>query len=187
MKKIFAVLFATLILAFTAVPAFAAKDKNPSPSATSTYNVIVHPNKGGTGSYTTTTTSDGKYVILTAHNKDGYVFKYWIIDGKYVLIDGSLDSQKLKLKLNGDIDATIISKASPGAPHSAGCRQYINPKAHRGKNSLEAYSTSSRTTNALSTFRTCFVPFFLPPTSNVYAPISKSETFDEVTGKMQRV
>ena len=106
MKKIFAVLFATLILAFTAVPAFAAKDKNPSPSATSTYNVIVHPNKGGTGSYTTTTTSDGKYVILTAHNKDGYVFKYWIIDGKYVLIDGSLDSQKLKLKLNGDIEAT---------------------------------------------------------------------------------
>lgn len=138
MKKVFAVLFATIILAFTAVPAFAAKDKNPSPSATSTYNVIVHPNKGGTGSYTTTTTSDGKYVILTAHNKDGYVFKYWIIDGKYVLIDGSLKSEKLKLKLNGDIEATPYFEPINGTnpPHSSVSQNTGNKSPQTGTDPL---------------------------------------------------
>lgn len=107
MKKIFSVLFAVIILAFSVMPAMAAtNEKNPSPSATESYNVIVHNNKGGSGSYTTETSSDGKHVILTAHNKDGYKFKYWIIDGKYVLVDGDLNSPVIELLLKGDIEAT---------------------------------------------------------------------------------
>lgn len=119
MKKYFSVLFAIIILAFSAMPAMAAtKDKNPSPSATEGYNVIVHNNKGGSGSYTTETSSDGKHVILTAHNKDGYKFKYWIIDGKYVLVDGDLNSPKLKLILKGDIEAKPYFEKIGGGPSS---------------------------------------------------------------------
>jgi uncharacterized protein YxeA len=102
MKKIFSLVLIAIVLAFSVMPAMAAE----SPQATEAFNVIVNNNKGGSGSYTTQTSSDGKHVTLTAHNKDGYVFKYWVIDGKYVISDGDLTSPQLELLLKGDIEAT---------------------------------------------------------------------------------
>lgn len=129
MKKIFSVLFVAIILAFSVMPAMAAtKDKNPSPSATETYNVIVHNNKGGSGSYTTETSADGKHIILTAHNKDGYKFKYWIIDGKYVMIDGDLNSPVIELLLKSDIEATpYFEKIGGGSSSNISVSQNENP------------------------------------------------------------
>lgn len=102
MKKIFTILVATLVLALSVMPAFAVV----SPTASEEYSVTIHNTKGGTGSYTTVTDTDGTHVTLVADAKDGYVFKYWVIDGEYVLVDGDLESDELEILISSDIEAT---------------------------------------------------------------------------------
>jgi hypothetical protein len=106
MKKILLPVLIGIITIISIIPTFATTEGNPSPSAKQQYTIIVNNNRGGTGSYTSITNKDEKYIILKAKTKKGYVFEYWVIDGKYVLIDGDLNSSKLKISLQGDCTAT---------------------------------------------------------------------------------
>ncbi len=115
MKKTLSILVAVIVICVSAVPVFAA----PSPTAGKEYNIIVHNNDGGSGSYTVDTDKDGKHATITAHPKKGYKFVKWIITGKYKIEKGNLKSKKLSLLLNGDVEATpyfkkIGSKSTTG-------------------------------------------------------------------------
>ena len=108
MKKVMALCFAVLIAVLAAVPVFAAKDKNPSPTKPKEYTIIVHNNNGGTGTYTTELDEDGRHATLVAHPKNGYRFKGWKINGKYVLEVGKLTDKEITILLQGDVEATPI-------------------------------------------------------------------------------
>ena len=69
MKKLFAVLFAALVVVFSAVPALAAKKGNPSPTPSIEYNLIIHKTEGGTGTYTYDKDEDGKHCYIVAKPK----------------------------------------------------------------------------------------------------------------------
>ena len=102
MKKIFALAVAALILVFAAVPAFAA-DKNPSPTKSTDYNVIIHNPNGGTATYTIEVDEDGQHATLVAHPKNGYEFVGWRIEGDYTLEDGTLTDEEITVLLHSDI------------------------------------------------------------------------------------
>lgn len=116
MKKAFAVSVAILLVILAAVPVFAKTSKNPSPSKPKEYNVIVHNQNGGTGTYTAEVDEDGKHVTLVAHPKNGYKFKGWKINGKYVLEVGKLTDEEITILLNSDVEATpIFEKITSGS------------------------------------------------------------------------
>lgn len=104
MKRIFALSVAVLILVFATVPAFAAGEKNPSPTKPSEYNVIIHNPNGGTATYTMEVDEDGQHATLVAHPKNGYEFIGWKINGKYVLLSGSLTDEQIEILLKSDVD-----------------------------------------------------------------------------------
>jgi hypothetical protein len=106
MKKTVSLLIAVIILALSSVPAMAAI----SPTASKEYKIVVHNNKGGTGTYTTKIDKDGKHATVTAHPKKGYEFVKWTSKGKYKLIKGSLNDKELKILLQGDVEFTPIFK-----------------------------------------------------------------------------
>lgn len=135
MKKVFSVLVAVLILAVSAMPVFAA----PSPTASKEYKIVVHNNKGGSGTYTTKVDKDGKHATITAHPKNGYKFEKWVIKGKYKIVNGDLTSKKLTLILKGDVEATPIftkkgSKSSGSTTHISRNTSPVSPKT--GDNTL---------------------------------------------------
>ena len=105
MKKLFAVLFAALVVVFSAVPALAAKKGNPSPTPSIEYNLIIHKTEGGTGTYTYDKDEDGKHCYIVAKPKKGYRFVKWVIKGKYILEEGDLNSETLTILLRSDGDA----------------------------------------------------------------------------------
>lgn len=127
MKKISAVAIALLILAFSVVPAFAAKKNDrPSPTPSKDYTVVVHNTNGGNATYTTTIDEDGKHVLIVAHPKNGYKFDHWVIDGKYVIEQGSLTDEELKLLLKGDVIATPVFKKIGSSSTSSGSKTSIS-------------------------------------------------------------
>lgn len=127
MKRVFAICFAVLIVVLAAVPAFAAKsDKNPSPTKPTEYNVVVHNNNGGTATYTTEVDEDGKHVTLVAHPKNGYKFKGWKINGKYILELGKLTDKEITILLQGDVEATPIYEKIGTSSTSSGSKVSIN-------------------------------------------------------------
>ncbi len=104
MKKVFALLLAVVLVVFATVPAFATDLK--SPSGDQEYDVNINNNQGGTGSYTTEYVEDGEYTIITADPNDGYNFSYWVINGDYELIEGSLTDLSIKIRPLSDIVVT---------------------------------------------------------------------------------
>lgn len=120
-----------VILAFSVVPVFAAEGDNPSPSATIGFNVNISGNYNGSGSFVTEQQDDGTHVFLTAHNKEGYRFKYWVIDGEYVIVKGSLNSPELEILVKSDINAEPIYEkigaTVPGETTAPPVSQNTNP------------------------------------------------------------
>lgn len=129
MKKTLSILVAVIVLALSVTPAFAA----PSPTASKEYNIIVHNNKGGSGTYTTKVDKDGKHATIVAHPKNGYEFVKWIIKGKYKIEKGDLNSKKLRLLLKSNVEATPVFKkiktgsTTTGSPVSVN-RSSTSPK-----------------------------------------------------------
>jgi len=112
MKKFCAILMAVVLMIFTMIPAFAAISPQPGLE----YDVIIENTEGGKGSYTSEILENKKYVTLIATSKDGYKFSHWIIDGKYVIIDGSLNDPEFNIQINSDIVAKpIFDKIGGGA------------------------------------------------------------------------
>lgn len=103
MKRTLSILVAVLLVALSVMPAFA---KNPSPTASKEYKIVVHNNEGGSGTYTTKVDKDGKHATIVAHPKNGYRFVKWIINGKYEITKGDLNSKKLTILLKGNVEAT---------------------------------------------------------------------------------
>ena len=99
MKKLFAVLFAALVVVFSAVPALAAKKGNPSPTPSIEYNLIIHKTEGGTGTYTYDKDEDGKHCYIVAKPKKGYRFVKWVIKGKYILEENPAPQRLRRLAL----------------------------------------------------------------------------------------
>ena len=127
MKRLFAVAVAVLILALGVIPAFAANNsERPSPTPSREYNVVVHNTNGGTATYTTTIDEDGKHVLIVAHPKNGYEFDHWVIDGKYIIEDGSLTDEELRLLLKGDIVVTPVFKKIGSSSTSSGSKTSIS-------------------------------------------------------------
>ncbi|MBR2280034.1 MAG: hypothetical protein IJ903_03805, partial [Ruminococcus sp.] len=104
MKKALSLLIAAVIIALSAMPAFAVI----SPTASKEYKIVVHNNEGGTGKYTTKVDKDGKHATITAHPKNGYKFSKWIIKGKYDIDEGDLNSKTLRILLKSNVVATPV-------------------------------------------------------------------------------
>ncbi len=131
MKRIVSVLFAVLIFAFAAMPAMAAK--NPSPTASKEYNIVVHNTEGGTGTYTTKIDKDGKHATVKAKPKKGYEFVKWTSKGKYDIVDGDLTDDELTILLKSDVEFTphfkkIGSKSESGSKPVKSNGSPVSPK-----------------------------------------------------------
>ncbi len=133
MKRVLAVLVAVLICVFSAVPAFAAKKAKPSPTPSKEYNLIIHPTKGGTGTYTSKTDDDGKHCYIVAHPKKGYKFIKWVIKGKYDLEEGDLNSEKLTIVLRSDCEATPYFEKEGSKSSSSSTPASSNPSSESPK------------------------------------------------------
>lgn len=99
MKKLLAIVFSVVILAtFMAVPAFAAE----SPEGELVFKVDVE-------SFSSGTSSKGNYVVegdtirLTISEDSDYDFTGWVIEGKYEIVSGSLDSKELVIRPLSDV------------------------------------------------------------------------------------
>ncbi len=111
MKKTLAILAAVLLIALSAMPAFAAEIYSPQPTiANFEVKIIPDPNGGGSYDfdYVTPVGDDGTQVIhLSATPYDGYTFTGWTIDGKYTT-NGKLTDTELDLTISSDITATPV-------------------------------------------------------------------------------
>lgn len=123
MKKALSLLIAAVIIALSAMPAFALI----SPTASKEYKIVVHNNEGGTGKYTTKIDKDGKHATITAHPKNGYKFSKWIIKGKYEIDEGDLNSKTLRILLKSNVVATpVFTKIGSKSTTSHGTTVSIN-------------------------------------------------------------
>lgn len=100
MKKILAVVFVVAILAtFLTIPTFAAK----SAEGELVYKVEVN-------SFSSGTSSKGNYVVegdtirLTIADDSDYTFTGWVIEGKYEIVSGDLNSKELVIRPLSDIE-----------------------------------------------------------------------------------
>lgn len=110
MKKALAILVAVLVIALSAIPAFAAENDYQSPKATvANYQITVTPgSEGGTYNfeYKTPVGDDGKQTVhFVAKPDDGYEFTGWTFDGNYTPL-GNLTDAELDVIVSGDIKAT---------------------------------------------------------------------------------
>ncbi len=146
MKKTLSILTAVLILALSSIPVFAV----PSPTASKEYKIIVHKNKGGSGTYTTKISKDGKHATITAHPKKGYKFDHWTIKGKYKITSGSLNDKTFKILLQSDVEVTphfvkIGKKSSTPKKPSSGKKTYSGTATPDSVPSRNYSSTSPKT------------------------------------------
>lgn len=74
------------------------------------YNITTHNSQGGTATYTTEKTSDGKFAKIVARNKKGFSFSKWSISGKYEIVDGDLESDTIVILLKSDVSVTAYFK-----------------------------------------------------------------------------
>lgn len=105
MKKIVSIMFAIMLIALSAVPAFAAVSPT---AATYKYTVEVIPTEGGDGSYEFTSDIDedgNQHVHITPKPNPGYEFDHWEIDGDYTTEDKLTDAE-MDLVITGDITVT---------------------------------------------------------------------------------
>ena len=101
-------LLAVVLLLCSFATSIAVTDKNPSPVKDNEYILIVHHTKGGLANKLRI---NKNYYKATAHEKDGYKFTHWVINGKYIFQKGSLKSKTIKLTLRSDCEATPYFKA----------------------------------------------------------------------------
>ena len=106
MKKVIAILAAVLLIVVSSVTAFA----EVSPTAPVKYKVEVEAKTGGTASSNTQVIQIGDQVILIASPDSDYEFTGWVIDGKYEIISGDLNSPYLVIKGESDIKAIASFK-----------------------------------------------------------------------------
>ena len=108
MKKTLAILVAMLIIAVSAIPAFAVDIQSPKPT-TANYQITIIPGGGGGTydfTYKTPVGEDGKQTVhFTAKPDDGYKFTGWTFDGDYTPL-GNLTDAELDIVVTGDIKAT---------------------------------------------------------------------------------
>jgi hypothetical protein len=108
MKKTLAILVAVLIIAVSAIPAFAVDIQSPKPT-TANYQITIIPGGGGGTydfTYKTPVDDDGKQTVhFVAKPDDGYKFTGWTFDGTYTPL-GNLTDTEIDLVITGDIKAT---------------------------------------------------------------------------------
>ena len=110
MKRTLAILVAVLVIALSAIPAFAAENDYLSPKATvANYQITIIPGGGGGTydfTYKTPVGYDGKQTVhFVAKPDDGFEFTGWTFDGNYTLL-GNLTDAELDVIVSGDIKAT---------------------------------------------------------------------------------
>ena len=110
MKRTLAILVAVLVIALSAIPAFAAENDFLSPKATTAnYQITIIPGPEGgeyNFEYKTPVGDDGKQTVhFHADPYDGYTFTGWTFDGDYTPL-GNLTDTELDVVIGGDIKAT---------------------------------------------------------------------------------
>ncbi len=102
MKKIIALALALVLMLAISVPVF-AEDSPENPGEK--FNVTVN---GSHASYTKN--EDGTITFTT---DDESAFKGWVIEGKYEIVSGSLDSPTLVVRPLSDLKATLNGEKVP--------------------------------------------------------------------------
>lgn len=110
MKRTLAILVAVLVIALSAIPAFAAENDYLSPKATvANYQITIIPGGGGGTydfTYKTPVDDDGKQTVhFVAKPDDGFEFTGWTFDGNYTPL-GNLTDAELDVIVSSDIKAT---------------------------------------------------------------------------------
>lgn len=113
MKKVLSVLVAVLLIAISALPAFAASVDSPKPT-TANYDIkVVTDTDGGDYDfeYTSDVLDDGTQTVrFTAKPDPGYEFAGWTFEGDYDIISGDLNSTVIELSISSDIKAIPLFK-----------------------------------------------------------------------------
>ena len=110
MKRTLAILVAVLVIALSAIPAFAAEVDYKSPAPTiANYQITIIPGTEG-GSYDfeykTPVDDDGNQTVhFHAKPDEGFEFTGWTFEGNYTPL-GNLTDTELDVIVSGDIKAT---------------------------------------------------------------------------------
>lgn len=140
-KRIFVLVFTFLIICACVTPV--VTQALPSPTPSQEYNVVIQPTQGGGGTYH----QDGNSTyILEAKPKDGYVFSHWEFVGSYKILEGDINSKKIKILIysdviaipyyskNGEVDRKIIDvNTSNISPKTGDTHTYNYHNKEQGK------------------------------------------------------
>lgn len=130
MRKAFAIAIAVLLIAVSALPAFA--EVVTSPHATTADYIITIPEDIEGGSVVAEIKSDvdedgNQVVVIRGVPDDGYDFAGWVIEGEFVP-HGDLTDAELELLISSDIKVvpSFVKKGQPASPTTPGEKQIDN-------------------------------------------------------------
>lgn len=104
MKKVIAIAIAVMLIAVSALPAFAANVVSPEPTKAN-YNVDIEEEEGGhiDVDYKTGVDENGNQtIVVSVIPVDGYEFTGWVINGQYST-NGKLTDAILEMIISSDI------------------------------------------------------------------------------------
>ena len=105
MKKVISIVFAVMLIALSALPAFAVEVDSPISEFEYGVTVVPYPSNGGNGTYefTTEIDEDGFQVVhLVSKPNEGFKFDHWEIEGEYTT-DNKLTDAEIDVVISGDI------------------------------------------------------------------------------------
>lgn len=102
MKKVISLLIALVFCFSFAVTSFAAN--SPTPDKYYTIDTTVNIVGGGVAVAAPTVGKAGQIVVLTATAAEGYVFDHWELDGKFVIVEGTIYDPEIKVEIVPDAD-----------------------------------------------------------------------------------
>ncbi len=104
MKKLFAIIFASLMMLSVIGTVFAA-DEFLSPGAKDFYNVVanVKDDKGGSANAEKPTVPVGETVKITAKEDDGFTFIGWTFTGEFEWVEGDANAKIIVVRPKSDV------------------------------------------------------------------------------------
>lgn len=105
MKRIIAILLASVMMLSMVVTVFAADAEFISPGADDFYNVVakVKDDKGGSASTDKPTVPVGEVATLTAKEDDGFEFIGWTFTGEFDWVEGDANSKVIVIRPKSDV------------------------------------------------------------------------------------
>ena len=130
-----------------AIPAFA----EVSPTGVEYYKIDTGVEGMGTvdASANKVATDVDEAVTLVANDEGGY-FTYWIIDGEYTIVDGSLTDSTITIIPNSDIDAIAsfskekdyLNMTAKAVPEELGNAEVDIPRVRKGSDTVVTFTAT---------------------------------------------